>query len=54
MRNGPKSRLIRLLAAAIGGCAWLVLIVPIVIWERLDDWKWKAGKDEDLRRLRPF
>jgi hypothetical protein len=39
-----KSRLIRLLAAGIGGASWLVLIVPILVYEKIEDWKWKAGK----------
>jgi hypothetical protein len=41
-----KSRLIKLLAAMICGGGWLVLIVPILIYEAIEDRRWKAGKHE--------
>ena len=49
-----KFRLIKLLAGVIGGCSWLALIGPILIWEYFDDRKWRLANNEDLRRLRPF
>jgi hypothetical protein len=36
-----KSRLIKLLALIIGWCSWLALIGPILIYEKVSDWKWK-------------
>jgi hypothetical protein len=44
-----QSRLIKLLAAVLGGCSWLVLIVPILVYEEIEDRKWKAGKYEQSK-----
>ena len=41
-----KSHLIKLLASVIGGSSWLVLIGPILIWEKFEDRRWKAGKSK--------
>jgi hypothetical protein len=36
-----RSRLIKLLAAIIGGGSWLVMIVPILVYEKFSDLEWK-------------
>jgi hypothetical protein len=40
-----KSRLIKLLAAIIGGLSWLALIGPILIYEYLSDLQWKKENE---------
>jgi hypothetical protein len=41
-----QSRLIKLLATAIGASILLVIIIPILVYEDISDRRWKAGKNE--------
>jgi len=41
-----KSRLVRLLAEAIGTIGLLVMIIPILVYEDISYRKWKAGKND--------
>jgi hypothetical protein len=39
-----KHRLGKFLGTAPGFCSFIILIIPIKIWEEIDYWKWRKSQ----------